>query len=53
MNGEAAPPQDTVGSGLWLGALEEGAEVCSRLALSEGTAVLQWSIWETGLGLKV
>lgn len=27
MNREAAPPQDVVGFGLWLGGLEEGAVV--------------------------
>lgn len=40
MNHEAAPPQDVVGFGLWLGGLEEGVVVSSRLGVSGGTATM-------------
>lgn len=41
MKHEAALPQDVVGFGLWLGGLEEGAVVSSRLGVSGGRATLQ------------
>lgn len=44
MNREAAPRQDVVGFGLWLGGLEEGAVVSSRLGVSGGMVTLQWRI---------